>query len=92
MRRKIRQELPPSTQRRLAAAGCQEYKCHEKELVEQLDECETNADEEKIDAEMIDKMKQRDQLEAVLEEFAEKFPEIKKRLIDERDIYLAQRR
>jgi pheromone shutdown-related protein TraB len=45
---------------------------------------------EKIDAEMIDKMKQQDQLEAVLAEFAEKFPEIKKRLIDERDIYLAQ--
>jgi pheromone shutdown-related protein TraB len=45
---------------------------------------------EKIDAEMIDKMKQQDQLEAVLQEFAEKFPEIKKRLIDERDIYLAQ--
>jgi pheromone shutdown-related protein TraB len=45
---------------------------------------------EKIDAEMIDKMKQQDQLEAVLAEFAEKFPEIKKRLIDERDVYLAQ--
>jgi pheromone shutdown-related protein TraB len=45
---------------------------------------------EKIDAEMIDKMKQQDQLEAVLAEFAEKFPEIKKRLIDERDIYLSQ--
>ncbi len=45
---------------------------------------------EKIDAELIDKMKQQDQLEAVLTEFAEKFPEIKKRLIDERDIYLAQ--
>ncbi|MFA5422281.1 MAG: TraB/GumN family protein [Phycisphaerae bacterium] len=46
---------------------------------------------EKIDAEMIDKMKQQDQLEAVLAEFAGKFPEIKKRLIDERDIYLAQK-
>ncbi len=45
---------------------------------------------EKIDAEMIDKMKQQDQLETVLAEFAEKFPEIKRRLIDERDIYLAQ--
>jgi pheromone shutdown-related protein TraB len=45
---------------------------------------------EKIDAEMIDKMRQQDQLEAVLEEFAEKFREIKRRLIDERDIYLAQ--
>lgn len=45
---------------------------------------------EKIDAEMIDKLRQQDQLEAVLAEFADKFPEIKKRLIDERDIYLAQ--
>lgn len=45
---------------------------------------------EKIDAEMIDKMKKQDQLEAVLAEFAGKFPEIKRRLIDERDIYLAQ--
>jgi pheromone shutdown-related protein TraB len=45
---------------------------------------------ENIDAEMIDRMKQQDQLEAVLAEFADKFPEIKKRLIDERDIYLAQ--
>ncbi len=46
---------------------------------------------EKIDAELIDKMKQQDQLESILAEFAEKFPEIKRRLIDERDIYLAQK-
>ncbi len=45
---------------------------------------------EKIDAEMIDKMKKQDQLETILAEFAGKFPEIKRRLIDERDIYLAQ--
>lgn len=45
---------------------------------------------EKIDAEMIDKMKKQDQLETILAEFAEKFPEIKRRLIDERDVYLAQ--
>ena len=45
---------------------------------------------EKIDSEMINKMREQDQLEAVLADFAEKFPEIKKRLIDERDIYLAQ--
>ena len=46
---------------------------------------------EKIDAELIEKIKQQDQLEAVMAEFAEKFPEIKKRLLDERDIYLAQK-
>ncbi len=45
---------------------------------------------EEIDEELIEKIKQTDQLEAVLAEFAEKFPEIKKRLIDERDTYLAQ--
>ena len=33
----------------------------------------------------------KDDLENVLEEFAKKFPDIKKRLIDERDIYLAQK-
>ncbi len=46
---------------------------------------------EEIDEELIDEMKQKDQLENVLGEFAEKFPEIKRRLIDERDIYLAQK-
>jgi pheromone shutdown-related protein TraB len=46
---------------------------------------------EEIDAEMIDKMKKTDQLEAIMQEFAEKFPEVKKRLIDERDIYLAEK-
>jgi pheromone shutdown-related protein TraB len=45
---------------------------------------------EEIDADMIESLKKRDQLEAVMAEFAGKFPEIKKRLIDERDIYLAQ--
>lgn len=45
---------------------------------------------EDIDAELVDKMKQQDQLESILAEFAGKFPEIKRRLIDERDIYLAQ--
>lgn len=46
---------------------------------------------EEIDAELIDQMKEKDQLESVLGEFAEKFPQIKRRLIDERDIYLAQK-
>jgi pheromone shutdown-related protein TraB len=45
---------------------------------------------EEIDTSMIESLKKQDQLEAVMAEFAGKFPEIKKRLIDERDIYLAQ--
>ena len=45
---------------------------------------------EEIDTDMIENLKKKDQLEAVMEEFAGKFPEIKKRLIDERDTYLAQ--
>ncbi len=45
---------------------------------------------EKIDEEMVEKLKEKDQLEAVMAEFTEKYPEIKKRLIDERDVYLAQ--
>ena len=45
---------------------------------------------EEIDSSMIEELKQKDQLEAVMAEFAEKFPEIKRRLIDERDTYLAQ--
>jgi len=46
---------------------------------------------EKVDAEMIEEMKKGDQLENVLKEFAESFPEVKKRLLDERDVYLAQK-
>ena len=46
---------------------------------------------EEIDADMIEKLKQQDQLESIMAEFAGKFPEIKRRLIDERDIYLAQK-
>jgi len=46
---------------------------------------------EKVDAEMIEEMKKGDQLENVLKDFAEAFPEVKKRLLDERDVYLAQK-
>lgn len=48
-------------------------------------------EKEKIDNETIEKMKQQDQLESIMAEFAESFPEIKRRLIDERDIFLAQK-
>jgi pheromone shutdown-related protein TraB len=46
---------------------------------------------EDIDADMIENLKKSDQLEAVMAEFAGKFPEIKRRLIDERDTYLAEK-
>ncbi|HNY78731.1 MAG: TraB/GumN family protein [Sedimentisphaerales bacterium] len=46
---------------------------------------------EEIDTDMIEALKKQDQLEAVMAEFAGKYPEIKRRLIDERDIYLAQK-
>ena len=46
--------------------------------------------DEDIDSDMIEELKKKDQLEAVMAEFADKFPEIKRRLIDERDTYLAQ--
>lgn len=45
---------------------------------------------EEIDSSMIEDLKKQDQLEAVMAEFAGKFPEIKRRLIDERDTYLSQ--
>jgi pheromone shutdown-related protein TraB len=47
--------------------------------------------QEEIDADTIEILKQKDQLESIMGEFAGKFPEIKKRLIDERDTYLAQK-
>ena len=46
---------------------------------------------EKINADMIEQLKQQDQLETIMAEFARHFPEIKRRLIDERDTYLAQK-
>jgi len=46
---------------------------------------------EKVDADMIEELKQQDQLEAIMAEFAQRFPEIKRRLIDERDTFLAQK-
>ncbi len=44
-----------------------------------------------IDSEVIEEMKSKDQLENIMETFTDSFPEVKKRLIDERDIYLSQK-
>ena len=46
---------------------------------------------EEIGASEIEALKQQDQLEALMGEMGKAFPEIKKRLIDERDVYLAQK-
>ncbi len=46
---------------------------------------------EKIDLDLIEQLKKQDQLEAIMAEFAQQFPEIKRRLIDERDMFLAQK-
>ncbi len=47
--------------------------------------------DEEIDDETIEAMKNQDQLEHIMEAFAKEFPEVKRRLFDERDIYLAQK-
>ncbi|HPG38856.1 MAG TPA: TraB/GumN family protein [bacterium] len=46
---------------------------------------------EKIDDDLIEQLKKQDQLETVLETFTKEFPEVKKRLIDERDVYLSEK-
>jgi len=47
--------------------------------------------DEDVDKSMIEDMKKQDQLASIMGTFAENFPQIKARLIDERDIYLAQK-
>lgn len=46
---------------------------------------------EKIDEKLVEDLKNKDQLENILDMFAKAFPEVKSRLIDERDIYLSQK-
>lgn len=46
---------------------------------------------EKIDYELVEKLKQQDYMEDAMECFARQFPSVKKILIDERDTYLAQK-
>ena len=46
---------------------------------------------EEITEQDIEKLRQKDQLEIALEEVASSLPEVKQRLIDERDIYLAEK-
>lgn len=51
----------------------------------------TLLDNEKIDEETINKMKNSDQLESMMESFAQSYPQVKEKLLDERDVYLAQK-
>ena len=46
---------------------------------------------DEIEGQDIEALKKQDQLEALMGEMGKAFPEIKKRLIDERDVYLAQK-
>jgi len=46
---------------------------------------------DEIEEKDIEALKKQDQLEALMGEMGQAFPEIKKRLIDERDVYLAQK-
>ena len=47
--------------------------------------------DDSVSEEEIEKLKQRDMLDAMLQEFTDSFPQLKKPLIDERDQYLAQK-
>ncbi|WP_163969336.1 TraB/GumN family protein [Oceanobacillus halotolerans] len=46
---------------------------------------------EKISEEELEKMKSKDMIDSILQEFTEYFPELKRPLIDERDQYLSQK-
>lgn len=46
---------------------------------------------EEITEEELEKLKQQDMIQAILQEFSENYPDLKKPLVDERDQYLAQK-
>jgi len=46
---------------------------------------------EQVDEELIEELKSKDQLEVIMEGVAKSYPEIKRRLIDERDLYIAHK-
>ena len=48
-------------------------------------------DNEKIDEEKLEELKKTDMLASIMEEMGESFPDLKRVLIDERDIYLAEK-
>jgi len=46
---------------------------------------------EKVSAEMVEEIKESDQLDTLMKQFSDRLPGIRERLIDERDVYLAQK-
>ncbi len=46
---------------------------------------------DKVDDDVVETLKRKDQMDILMDAFADSFPEVKKRLIDERDVYLAQK-
>ncbi len=46
---------------------------------------------EEIDSESVEKLKEKDQMEEMMQEFSKGLPHVKERLIDERDVYLAEK-
>lgn len=46
---------------------------------------------DKVDDNMVESLKQKAQMDVLMDAFADAFPEVKRRLIDERDVYLAQK-
>lgn len=45
----------------------------------------------KVDDDLVETLKRKDQMDILMDAFGESFPEVKRRLIDERDVYLAQK-
>jgi len=45
----------------------------------------------KVDDDLVETLKRKDQMDILMDAFADSFPEVKRRLIDERDVYLAQK-
>lgn len=45
----------------------------------------------KVDDDLVETLKRKDQMDILMDAFGDSFPEVKRRLIDERDIYLAQK-
>ncbi|WDE95627.1 TraB/GumN family protein [Lentisphaera profundi] len=50
-----------------------------------------NKKEEEVTEETLEKLKEQDMLENLLEEMGENLPDVKKRLIDERDLYMVKK-
>ncbi|HDQ41651.1 MAG TPA: TraB/GumN family protein [Desulfonatronum sp.] len=45
----------------------------------------------KVDDDLVETLKRKDQMDILMDAFADSFPQVKQRLIDERDVFLAQK-